>query len=125
MRGIPRSRRFRLVLATLLGAIVSLYASQSAGRQLYSSDSTYLDLGATFKNLFLGNRYYEIPFVEDRTKVTDYMRGRLMLDMGTSEILALEIHSRLTTVVKRGCRLLLYAIREQRCKNVSTTPSEV
>ncbi len=72
MRGISRSRQCRLLLVTLLGGVVFLYASQSRARQLYDSGSTYADLGATFKNLFLGNRYYEIPFVEDRTQVTDY-----------------------------------------------------
>jgi len=51
-----------------------------------------VDLGATFKNLFTGNRYYEIPFMEDRTQVSDFMRGRVMLDLGTSEMLALEVH---------------------------------
>jgi len=92
VRGIPRSRQCRLLLVTLLAGVVFLCASQSHARQLYESGSTYVDLGATFKNLFTGNRYYEIPFVEDRTKVSDFMRGRVMLDLGTYEMLALEVH---------------------------------
>jgi len=92
VRGLSRSRPCRLSLVTLLGGVLFLYAPQSRARQLYGSGSTYADLGATFKNLFLGNRYYEIPFVDDRTQVTDYMRARLMLDLGAAEALALEVH---------------------------------
>ncbi len=92
MKGISRSRQSRLLFATLLGSLVLLLSSQSRARELYRSDSTYADLGATFKNLFLGNRYYEIPFVEDRTQVANFMRGRVMLDLGASERLALEVH---------------------------------
>lgn len=61
-------------------------------RELYRSGSGYVDLGVTFKNLFLGNRYYEIPLVDDRTQVTDYMRGRLTLDLRANEAIALEVH---------------------------------
>jgi hypothetical protein len=92
MRGISRSRRHRLLFATLLSSLVLFLPSQSSARRLYDSGSTYANLGATFKNLFAGNRYYEIPFVEDRTKVSDFMRGRVMLDLGAFEMLALEVH---------------------------------
>ena len=80
------------MIVTLPGTVFFFCASQALARQVYESGSTYVDLGATFKNLFTGNRYYEIPFVEDQTQVSDFMRGRVMLDLGTSEMLALEVH---------------------------------
>ncbi len=92
MRGVFRFGQIRLLLVIFVGSLAFLLPPQPEARQLYSSDSVYADLGATFKNLFLGNRYYEIPFVEDRTQVANFSRGRVMLDLGASERLALEIH---------------------------------
>jgi hypothetical protein len=66
--------------------------SGAGARELARSGSAHADLGATFKNLFLGNRTYEIPFEEDRTQVSDFTRGRLMLGIGASESVALEVH---------------------------------
>ncbi len=80
-----------LVMAITLPSILDSPGIAHA-RELYRSGSRYVDLGATFKNLFLGTRYYEIPLVEDRTQVTDYMRGRLTLDLKASEAFALEVH---------------------------------
>jgi len=92
VRGISRISPHHLLLVIFFGSLALLSPSQSAARELYHADSTYADLGATFKNLFLGNRYYEIPYVEDRTQVTDYMRARLMLDLRAAEALDLEVH---------------------------------
>jgi hypothetical protein len=90
-RGI-HSRLSVFILVIILGTTVLDPLPKAKARELYRSGSRYVDLGATYKNLFLGNRYYEIPFVEDRTQVTDYMRGRLMLDLRASPEFALEVH---------------------------------
>jgi hypothetical protein len=92
VRRISPSRRHGLLLAILAASLLIAAPSPSRARQLYDSDSVYAELDATFKNLFLGNRYYEIPFEDDRTQVADFMRGRLMLDLGTFDLLALEVH---------------------------------
>ncbi len=92
MREISGARQRGFLLAALLGALALLFPSRPDARELYRHGSTYADLGATFKNLFLGNRYYEIPFVEDRTQAADFLRGRIMLALGASEMFALEVH---------------------------------
>jgi len=69
-------RQGGFLLGVLLVGLALLIPSPTDGRELYRHGSTYSDLGATFKNLFLGNRYYEIPFVEDRTQASDFVRGR-------------------------------------------------
>jgi hypothetical protein len=69
-----------------------LLPPRAGARELFRSDSVHADLGATFKNLFLGNRTYENPYEEDRTQVSDFMRGRLMLGLGASDSAALEVH---------------------------------
>ncbi len=92
MRRVFRFSRGRFPLLIFLGSLALLLPPESEARQLYESDTLFLDLGATFKNLFLGNRYYEIPFVEDRTQAANFARGRMMLDLGLYERLALEVH---------------------------------
>jgi hypothetical protein len=85
-----RSGRFPLAL--FLGTTLLLSAVPCLCRELFRSEDTSLDLGATYKNLFIGSRFYEIPFVEDRTETTDFQRARLMLDLGLPQGLALEVH---------------------------------
>lgn len=92
VREVSRAGPKPLFKAFLLLGLLFLPLSGSAARELARSGSTYAELNATFKNLFLGNRYYEIPSVEDRTQVSDYMRGRLMMDLGASERVAFEVH---------------------------------
>ncbi len=61
-------------------------------RELYRGDAVTVDVGATYKNLFLGNRSYEIPGIEDRTEASDYQRARLMLDLDVAKRVALQAH---------------------------------
>jgi hypothetical protein len=79
-------------LLIILGLSLFDPFSHADGRELYRSGSRHVDFGATYKNLFLGNRFYEIPSVDERTQVTDYMRGRLTLDLAASQEFSLEVH---------------------------------
>ena len=92
MREISGSRQRGFLLAALFCGLVLFFPTRPDARELYHHGSTYADLGATFKNLFLANRTYEIPFVEDRTQAADFVRARVMLDLGASEMFALEVH---------------------------------
>lgn len=87
-------RRRRGAGALLLLAALSLLPAptRSLARELFHSGDTTLNLGATYKNLFTGSYFYEIPDAEDRGVVSDLQRARLMLDLDFSSLLAIDLH---------------------------------
>ncbi|MEW6442594.1 MAG: hypothetical protein AB1640_16785 [bacterium] len=94
MRAHARRPRESAALLFFGLALVSALRNPSPlpARELYQQGETSLALGATYKNLFLGNRFYEIPGEEDRVFSTDYQRARLMADARFPFRTSVEVH---------------------------------